>query len=72
MNLQECKSIGTHWVALYVNAENVTYFLILASTIIGCILISTFASLLVILIGTTSSETGLTICAITAERSISQ
>ena len=26
MNLDEYKSIGTHWIALYVNAENVTYF----------------------------------------------
>ena len=24
-NLDEFKSIGTHWIALYVNAENVTY-----------------------------------------------
>ena len=26
INLEEYKSIGTHWLALYVNAENVTYF----------------------------------------------
>ena len=26
INLDEYKSIGTHWIALYVNAENVTYF----------------------------------------------
>ena len=26
MNLDEYESIGTHWIALYVNAENVTYF----------------------------------------------
>ena len=26
INLDEYKSIGTHWMALYVNAENVTYF----------------------------------------------
>ena len=25
-NLDEYKSIETHWIALYVNAENVTYF----------------------------------------------
>ena len=25
INLDECKSIGTHWIALYVNPENVTY-----------------------------------------------
>ena len=26
INLDEFKSIGTHWIALYVNPENVTYF----------------------------------------------
>ena len=26
INLEECKSIGTHWIALYVNCSNVTYF----------------------------------------------
>ena len=26
INLDESESIGTHWIALYVNAENVTYF----------------------------------------------
>ena len=26
INLDEYKSIGTHWIALYKNAENVTYF----------------------------------------------
>ena len=26
INLGEYKSIGTYWIALYVNAENVTYF----------------------------------------------
>ena len=26
INLNEYKSIGTHWIVLYVNAENVTYF----------------------------------------------
>ena len=26
INLHEFKSIGTHWIALYVNAENETYF----------------------------------------------
>ena len=25
-NLDDYESIGTHWMALYVNAENVTYF----------------------------------------------
>ena len=26
LNLDEYKSIGTHWIALYVNDNNVTYF----------------------------------------------
>ena len=26
INLSELKSIGTHWTALHVNVENVTYF----------------------------------------------
>ena len=26
INIDEYKSIGTHWIALYLNAENVTYF----------------------------------------------
>ena len=26
INLDEYESIGTHWIALYVNAENITYF----------------------------------------------
>ena len=26
INLDEYESIGTHWIALYVNAENLTYF----------------------------------------------
>ena len=26
INLDEFKSIGTHWIVLYVNPENVTYF----------------------------------------------
>ena len=26
IDLDEHESIGTHWIALYVNAENVTYF----------------------------------------------
>ena len=26
INLDEYESIGTHWIALYVNAKNVTYF----------------------------------------------
>ena len=26
INLQEYESIVTHWIALYLNAENITYF----------------------------------------------
>ena len=26
INLEEYESIGTHWIVLYANAENVTYF----------------------------------------------
>ena len=26
INLDEFESIGTHWIALYLNAENLTYF----------------------------------------------
>ena len=26
INFDDFKSIGTHWIALYVNSENVTYF----------------------------------------------
>ena len=26
INLDDYESIGTHWIALYVNAKNVTYF----------------------------------------------
>ena len=26
ISLDEYESIGTHWIALYVNAENLTYF----------------------------------------------
>ena len=26
INLDQYESIGTHWIALYVNASNVTYF----------------------------------------------
>ena len=44
----------------------IEHFLILASRITGCISISSFASLLGIPIGITSSAIGLKICAITA------
>ena len=44
----------------------IKYFLILASTITGCISISAFASLIGIPIGITSYTMGLKICAIAA------
>ena len=44
----------------------IEHFLILASTITGCISISAFASLIGIPIGITSSAIGLKICAIAA------
>ena len=44
----------------------IEHFLILASTITGCISISAFGSLTGILIGITSSPIGLKVCAITA------
>ena len=42
------------------------FFLILASTITGCVSISAFASLISIPIGITSSAIGLKICSIAA------
>ena len=27
LNFDECISVGTHWIALYVNGDNVSYFL---------------------------------------------
>ena len=51
---------------VYTTLNYVKYFLILPSTINGCILISSFASFLGVLIGITSSTTGLKICAIPA------
>ena len=53
------------------NLNYIEHFLILASTITGCISISAFASLIGIPIEITSSAIGLKICAITAG-SISQ
>ena len=44
----------------------IEHFLILASTITGCVFISAFASLVGVPIGITSSAIGLKFCAITA------
>ena len=51
---------------VYTALNYIEHFLILASTITGCISISAFASLLGIPVGYTSSAIGLTICAIAA------
>ena len=51
---------------VFATLNYIEHFLILASRITGCISISSFASLLGIPIGITSSATGLKICAITA------
>ena len=48
------------------NLNHIEYFLILASKITGCILISAFAFLIGISMGITSSATELKICAIAA------
>ena len=50
---------------VFATLNSIEYFFILASTITGFISISTFASLIGILIGITSSVIGLKICAIT-------
>ena len=51
---------------VYPTLNYIENFLILASTITGCISISSFSSLIRIPIGITSSAIGLKICAITA------
>ena len=51
------------WVCTTINY--IEHFLILASAITGCVSISSFASLVGILIGITSSSIGLKFCAIT-------
>ena len=44
----------------------VEHFLISASTITGCVSVSSFASLTCVLVGITSSAVGIKICVITA------
>ena len=46
--------------------NHVENLLILASTVTGCVSISTFTSLVAVVVGITSSAVGLKICAITA------
>ena len=57
---------------VFTTLNYIQHFLILTSTITGCISISDFASLFGISIGITSSATGLEICAITRGISISK
>ena len=64
MNQNELISENKKKVCTALN--NIEQFLVLASTIIGCVFISAFASLIGILIGTTSPEVGSKIRAITA------
>ena len=51
---------------VFATLNYIKHFLILASTITGCISISAFVSLIGIPIGITNSAIGLKICAITA------
>ena len=51
---------------VYITLNYIEYFLIFVPTIIRCISISAFTSLIGIPIGITISETGLKICAIAA------
>ena len=44
----------------------VEHLLILVSTVTGCVSVSTFASLVFVLVGITSSAVGIKMCAITA------
>ena len=66
------KKIDQNWLIskkhkkVWVTLNYIEHFLILASAVTGCILISAFASLLGIPIWITSSAIGLKICAITA------
>ena len=64
MNRNELMSENNKKVCTALN--NIEQFLILAFPFIGCVCISAFASLIGILIGTTSPEVGSKIRAITA------
>ena len=57
---------------VFTTLNYIQHFLILTSTITGCISISDFASLFGISMGITNSATGLEICAITRGISISK
>ena len=64
--IEQNKLMSKNLKKFYTTPKYVEHFLILASTITGCILISAFDSLLVIPIGITSSAISLKICAIAA------
>ena len=64
MNQNELISENKKKVCTALN--NIEQFLVLASTIIGCVYISAFASLVGISVGITSSAIGVKICVITA------
>ena len=56
---------------VYRVSNYIEYLLILTSTVTGCVSISTFVSLVVILIGIGSSAIGLKTCVLTAEICVS-
>ena len=64
--IEQNELISRRHKKVYTALNYVKHFLILPSTINGCILISAFASFLGISIGITSSATGLKICALAA------
>ena len=63
---EQNKSMSKKHKRVCTNLNYIEHFLILASTITGCISISVFASLLDVPIEITSSAIGLKICAITS------
>ena len=63
--IEQNKLMGKKHKKVCTTLNYIEHFLILASTITGCISISTFASLVGSPIGVTSSGMGLQICAIT-------
>ena len=64
--IEQNKLMSSKYKRVFTTLNYIKYFLILTSTITGCIWVSDFASLLDISIGITSSPIRLTICAIHA------
>ena len=62
--IEQIKLMSRKHIRLYTTLSYIDHFLILVSSITGCISISAFASLLGILLGTISSTIGLKMCAI--------